>query len=85
MADIKVYSMDRKGTGILQFFTLICLPLAIAVTEPNTSPALNLASPQAEDVSIKLLKFEVATIKPVEPGTFRMMGVTVHPGGRVVI
>jgi uncharacterized protein (TIGR03435 family) len=33
----------------------------------------------------ELLRFEVASIKPVEPDTPHMVGVRVYPGGRVVI
>jgi len=46
-----------------------------------------IASPRvgAQDISAKLPSFEVATIKPVEPGAMRIVGVTVYPEDRIVI
>jgi len=39
----------------------------------------------AQDGPGKLHSFEVATIKPVDPGGMRMVGITVYPEGRIVI
>jgi hypothetical protein len=74
---------DRaKGTFLV--FVSICLGFAFVLTAAETGTAQDSAVKQAENLAT-LPKFEIATIKPVAPGTQQMMGVTVYPGGRVVI
>jgi uncharacterized protein (TIGR03435 family) len=58
--------------------TFLVLGLIFAVT-----PAP--AAKQIENTNSKLPRFEVATIKPVDPDVRYMVGIDVYPGGRVVL
>jgi uncharacterized protein (TIGR03435 family) len=72
-----------KKTALL--FLSFCLLCVAASMLTHTGTAESATSTQAEGTSSGLLKFEVATIKPVNPNVLKMVGVTVHRGGRVVI
>jgi uncharacterized protein (TIGR03435 family) len=71
----------REGVGILALLGL-GLVLVPSVGANGQEPPAQFGSSTSGS---KLLEFEVATIKPVDPNVGHMVGVEVYPGGRVVI
>jgi uncharacterized protein (TIGR03435 family) len=76
--------VGRKG--ILSLLVIASLIFVVKPTaNAQTSADQTTAATQANRPSDGLPRFEVATIKPINPEGMHMMGVNVYPGGRTVI
>jgi uncharacterized protein (TIGR03435 family) len=60
-------------------------PPAAAVESASRTTSFAAGSIRPDEPADKLLRFEVATIKPEDPNKMHSMEVKVYPGGRVVI
>jgi len=70
-------TLGRKLLLATVALVLAWVPLLIGVLTPRVG--------RAESPAAKLPEFEVASVKPVEPNVFHMVGARVYPGGRVVL
>ncbi len=64
---------------------LVALGFLIMVRPATPSSTNALQGESAQPVATKLPEFEVASIKPSNPNVIHVVGVTVYPGGRIVI
>lgn len=64
---------------------LMALSILITVAPATRSATNGFQRESAPPAATKLPEFEVASIKPCDPKVMHMTGVTVYPGGRVVI
>jgi len=75
----------RKTMEVLAFVALGSILAARQAATAGTSTSQRPAEEPAASPSRNLPAFEVATIKPYKPNTSEMEGVTLYPGGKVVI
>ena len=69
-------------------FSLVALRLIFAFGPAGfaqTDAVVSASATQAENTGNELSRFEVATIKPIDPRGGAMVGANVYPGGRVLI